>query len=303
VSASAAAAARSRAVEAALALCRFAHFAAAMTLFGAMAFVAALAPPDLARALRPATRAIAAAAIPIAAASALVWLALESASMADDWSALVDPPSIGAVLTDTAFGAVWLWRLVVAAALVGALALGRAGPSVALVVGAALLLMSLGLVDHAAMQTGAVGALHRANDAAHLLATAAWLGGLPMFALSLSAYRDSRLAAEAVTAMRRFSFWGQFDVALVVLTGVGNVALTSGFASFAPTPYRMLLATKLVLVATMIALALINRYVLAPRLKPDGPAQRALARSCLAEVVLGAAVVALVSLFGLLDPS
>ena len=64
----------------------------------------------------------------------------------------------------------------------------------------------------------------------------------------------------------------------------------------------MLLAAKLVLVATMVALALVNRYVLAPRLKADGPARRALMQSCVAEVVLGAAVVALVSLFGLLDP-
>ena len=57
-------------------------------------------------------------------------------------------------MTDTDFGAVWLWRLVLAAALVVALALGRARPTLALVVGAALLLASLGLVDHAAMQTG-----------------------------------------------------------------------------------------------------------------------------------------------------
>jgi putative copper resistance protein D len=291
-------------VEAALALCRFAHFAAAMTLFGATAFVVALAPPDLTRALAPATRAIAAAAIPIAALSALVWLALEAASMAGDWSALVDPESIGAVVTDTDFGAVWLWRLVVAAALVAALALGRAGPTLAFVVGAALLLASLGLVDHAAMQTGAVGALHRANDALHLLATAAWLGGLPMFALCLRAYRDPSLSAGAVTAMRRFSFWGQFDVALVVLTGIANAALTGGLGALAPTtPYRLLLAAKLVLVATMIALALFNRYVLAPRLTTNGPARRALMQSCVAEIVLGAAVVALVSLFGLLDPN
>ena len=290
-------------METALALCRFAHFAAAMMLFGATAFVLALAPPDLARALAPATRAVAAAAIPVAALSALVWLALESASMVGDWTAFFDLGSISAVLTDTDFGAVWLWRLVLAAALVVALALGRARPTPALVVGAALLLASLGLVDHAAMQAGAVGALHRANDALHLLATAAWLGGLPMFALCLKAYPDPSLSADAVTAMRRFSFWGQFDVALVVLTGIVNLALTSGFASFAPTPYRILLGTKLALVATMVALALFNRYVLAPRLAQTRNARRALARGCVAEVVLGAAVVALVSLFGLLDPS
>ena len=291
-------------MEAALALCRFAHFAAAMTLFGATAFVVALAPPDLARALAPATRGIAAATIPIVALSAVVWLALEAASMVGDWSAFFDLGSISAVLTDTDFGAVWLWRLVLAAALVAALALGRGGPTLPLAVGATLLLASLGLVDHAAMQAGALGALHRGNDGLHLLATAAWLGGLPMFALSLRAYRDPSLSAAAVTAMRRFSFWGQFDVALVVLTGIVNVALTSGLPPLAPTsPYRLLLAAKLVLVATMVALAAFNRYVLAPRLRPDGPAQRALARSCVAEVALGAAVIALVSLFGLLDPN
>ena len=292
-------------MEAALAFCRFAHFAAAMTLFGATAFVAALAPPDLSRALAPATRAIAAATIPIAALGALAWLALQSASMAGDWSALVDPQAIGAVLTDTQFGAVWLWRLGLAAALVVALALGRGGPTLKfLVVGATLQLASLGLVGHAAMQAGAVGALHRANDALHLLAAAAWFGGLPMFALSLGAYRDPNLTVAAVTAMRRFSFWGQFDVALIALTGIVNVALTGGLGALAPTtPYRALLAAKLALVATMVALALFNRYVLAPQLALKETAQRALTRNCVAELVIGAAVVALVSLFGLLDPS
>lgn len=290
-------------METALALCRFVHFAAAMILFGAVAYVVALAPRDLARALAPTTRWIATAAIPLAALSALLWLALEAASMEGDWSGLADPGAIGAVLTDTAFGAVWLWRLILATALVVALAFGRGGPTPTLLVGSAALLASLGLVDHAAMQTGAVGALHRANDALHLLTTAAWLGGLPMFALCLDAYRDPRLGADAVTAMRRFSFWGQIDVALVALTGVANVALTSGLGAFAPTPYRALLAAKLILVAAMTAFALFNRYRLAPRLTPEGPARRTLARNCVAEIILGAAVVALVSLFGLFDPS
>jgi putative copper resistance protein D len=287
-------------MEAALAVCRFAHFAAAMTLFGATAFVVALAPRDLALALAPATRAIAAAAIPVAALSAVACLAFESASMTGDWNALVDPRAIGAVLTDTESGAVWQWRLGLAVVLV---ALGRSGPTLALLIGAALLLASLGLVGHAAMQAGVLGALHRANDALHLLAAAAWLGGLPMFALCLRAYREPSLSAAAVTAMWRFSLWGQFDVALILLTGIVNVALTSGLGALAPTtPYRMLLAAKAAVVATMVALAVFNRYVLAPRLTPDGPAQRALRRNCLAEVVLGAAAVAFVSLFGLLDP-
>jgi len=93
-------------MESALALCRFAHFLSAMALFGASLYVRALAPPDLARALAPAARRIAAAAIPLAAFSAVVWIALEAASMADSWGGLVDVDILEGVLTGTAFGAV-----------------------------------------------------------------------------------------------------------------------------------------------------------------------------------------------------
>ena len=126
------------------------------------------------------------------------------------------------------------------------------------------------------MQTGALGALHRANDALHLLATAAWLAACRCSRSASRPIADPSLSADAVTAMRRFSFWGQFDVALVVLTGIVNFALTSGFGALAPTtPYRVLLGAKLALVATMVALALFNRYVLAPRLASERSAQRA----------------------------
>jgi len=152
------------------------------------------------------------------------------------------------------------------------------------------------------MQHGGVGALHRANHALHLLAAGAWLGGLPLFALCLNAYRDPALRRDAAIAMRRFSFWGQFDVALVVLTGAVNVALTSGAPLFPTTSYRALLCAKIAIAATMIAIALANRFLLAPRLKPDAPAQRILMRTSLAEVALCVVAVALVSVLGLLDP-
>ena len=53
----------------------------------------------------------------------------------------------------------------------------------------------------------------------------------------------------------------------------------------------------------MIGLALVNRYVVTPRLAPGAPTQRALLVTSLAEVALGAAAVALVSVFALLDPA
>ena len=291
-------------MEAALAVCRFAHLLAATTLFGASAYFRLLAPPALRAAQDGAARRLAAAAIVVAALSALLWLALEAAAMSGSWAGLVDFETLSDVLANTAFGAVWRGRLLVALALLAAWAFGRHGPSGFLLVASALLLASLGLVGHAAMQGGALGALHRLNHALHLLAAGAWLGGLPAFALSLAAYRDAALRREAVAAMRRFSDWGRFVVALVALTGAANVALTSGAPPLPPTtPYRALLDAKLALVAAMVTLALLNRCVLAPRLKPEGPALRALMATTLAEIVLGAAVVALVSVFGLLDPN
>ena len=188
--------------------------------------------------------------------------------MADDWSAAVDPDQIGAVLTDTAFGHAWATHLVLAAALVAVVAVSpRDGWAVTSLVSAALL-ASLGLVGHAAMQTGAEGALHRANHAVHLMAAGASIGGLVPFAMCLRAYERDDLRKDAVRAMAGFSFWGQLIVAAIVLTGVVNIALTSHRPPLPPTtPYRALLVAKLVIVAIMILLALVNRFVLAPRLK------------------------------------
>ncbi len=104
----------------ALALCRFAHFLAAMLAFGSSAFLWLCAPVDLRRALSPRVRRLALAASLVALATAILWLALEAASMADDWGAAADPGTIAAVLTDTAFGPAWIVHLVFAAALVAA---------------------------------------------------------------------------------------------------------------------------------------------------------------------------------------
>ena len=288
----------------ALAVCRFAHFLAAMLAFGMSAYLWAYAPKRLRLALSPIVRRIVLIASVVALITAVAWLALESASMADDWSAAVDPDQIGAVLTDTAFGHAWATHLVLAAALVAVAAISpRDGWAATSLVSAALL-ASLGLVGHAAMQTGAEGALHRANHAVHLMAAGAWIGGLVPFAMCLRAYERDDLRKDAVRAMAGFSFWGQLIVAAIVLTGVVNIALTSHRPPLPPTtPYRALLVAKLVIVAIMILLALFNRFVLAPRLKTSTYALTALRATSAAEVGLGCLVIALVSVFALLDPA
>ena len=287
-----------------LAVCRFAHFLAAMLAFGMSAYLWAYAPERLRLSLSPVVRRLALVASLVALISAIAWLALESASMADDWSAAIDPGAIGAVLSDTAFGRMWAAHLVLAAALVAVVAFGPSARWATTSLVSAALLASLGLVGHAAMQTGAEGALHRANHAVHLMAAGAWIGGLVPFVMCLRAYERDDLRKDSVRAMAGFSFWGQLIVAAIVLTGVVNIALTSHHPPLPPTtPYRALLVAKLVIVATMILLALFNRFVLAPQLKASANALATLRATSLAEIALGCIVIALVSVFALFDPA
>ena len=280
---------------------------AAMLAFGASAYLWLYTPDALRRSLAPAVGRLVATASVIALVTAILWLQLEAASMADDWNAATDPGVVGAVLTDTAFGNAWIARLVLAAALVLAAFLRR-GHWTTICILSGLLLASLALVGHAAMQTGAEGVLHRADHAVHLLAAGAWLGGLAPFLLCLGAYSDARRRREAVGAMMRFSFFGHFVVAAIVGTGIVNIALTSGRAQLPPTtPYRALLDMKIAIVAAMIAIAVFNRYRLVPRLVPrlkrmEDPTAT-LRLTSVVEVVLGTIVVAIVSVFALLDPA
>jgi copper resistance protein D len=80
--------------------------------------------------------------------------------------------------------------------------------------------------------------------------------------------------------------------------------LTSGRAPIPPTtPYRALLTAKIIIVGIMIALAVFNRFVLAPRLKSSATALAALRLTSAAEVALGCIAVALVSVFALFEPA
>src|SRR5260370_15632392 len=172
----------------ALAVCRFAHFMATALAFGASAFLWLYAPDRLRRRLSPAIWRVVAASSGVAFITDVLWLALEAASIADDWSAVYDPSVIGGVLNDTDFGKAWSVRLVLAAALVAVVAFGRRDRWATITVLSATLLASLALVGHAAMQTGLAGALHRPTHAAHLLTMGAWLARRVPFPICPRAY-------------------------------------------------------------------------------------------------------------------
>jgi Copper resistance protein D len=69
------------------------------------------------------------------------------------------------------------------------------------------------------------------------------------------------------------------------------------------SPYQALLLAKICLVAVMIGLAIVNRYVLAPHLQSVPDDLHRLRFSTIGEVVLGLCAVGVVSILGTLAPT
>ena len=104
--------------------------------------------------------------------------------------------------------------------------------------------------------------------------------------------------------MMRFSRVGHYAVAGVLLTGIINTLFIVGINVPWHAPYVQLLLFKCALVMMMVAIALANRYFLVPRFRPEaGREQQIFIRMTQAEVVLGALVLAAVSLFATGNPS
>ena len=164
------------------------------------------------------------------------------------------------------------------------------------------LLASLALGGHAAATGGALGLAHQLNQGVHLLSSGLWLGSLPGVLLCL--YRPpAALKNEIRELLRGYSLPGQVSVALALLSGLLNSLLILGPERlFRLTPYSSLLLAKVLVVAGMVGLALLNRYGLVPRLAQGPGALQWLRRATLVEIALGVMAVALVAVFSGLDP-
>lgn len=276
------------------------HFAALMLLFGCTLFISRLAPRHLHRLLVRRFSALLRLSLCAGVLSSALMFALQGGIMGDGW-ADVFAPQTWLLLADTQFGSIWLWQIIVAVItlIVGYLQPQQQG-RLMLLSGAQLILMAG--VGHAAMHEGFVGMLQRTNHALHLLCAAAWFGGLlpVIFCMRMS---RTRWKKHAVMAMMRFSRYGHLAVAGVLATGMINTLLIQGAFWSAQTGYGRMLLIKCALVALMVAIAVVNRYVLVPRLGlKNSQAQHFLIWMTWTEVVLGALVLATVSLFATWEP-
>lgn len=311
----------------ALICARAVQFAATLSLAGAVFFAVFVAAPAchaadartrLPEILRSRLRWIAWVALGCTVISGAVWLVAVAQSMSGSaFAEVFSPDVLGTVLLQTGFGRDWLCRLALACLLglmlAPALSARKAraapfrAPAVALAAGLA---GSLAWAGHAAGGEGVEGVVHPAADFLHLVAAAAWVGTLlPLALLLVAAGGDAASVAVARLAVGRFSNWGIVSVATLLVTGSINTWYLAGsVAALTRTEYGHLLLIKIALFLIMVAVAAVNRLVLTPRLVNDASAAataaalRQLRRNTVIEVILGAAIIAVVAALGTNPP-
>ncbi|EPE7163043.1 copper homeostasis membrane protein CopD [Cronobacter sakazakii] len=279
---------------------RFVHVAALMSGAGGALFCVCLAPHAIAEPLAQRLRTLWRGAALTTAISAVAIYAVQAGLMGDGAADSLRP-AIWQAMLSTRFGAVWLWQILLALVTLPCLGLALRRGGLLLLLFCAQLVLLAG-VGHGAMHEGLTGALQRIGYALHVLCAAWWFGGLVPLLMLMRMAKETRWRADAITAMMRFSRYGHIAVAGVIATGIVNSVLILGISWPLHSGYVRLLALKIALVAVMVAIALINRYVLVPKFSRQATAQRRFILMTKLEVALGALVLLSVSLFATWEP-
>jgi copper resistance protein D len=288
----------------ALVICRFLQDASSVLLWGAFAYLSTLLPPALAGEIGRRLTSFKLIAIAIAAGATFSVLPLEASTLGDGWSDAGDLTTMQDFVFETTIGNAWLLQAIAAMALVITIWLAPARQQAATALCAGLLLGCRALMGHSIMGEGAAGVLLQCSCLIHVLSAGAWLGALAPLLLILQRLSRQSHEPDAVAGLRRFSATGQVMVGLAVCSGAVNTALILGRLPLDwSQPYQLLLAAKICLVGVMIVIALINRFVIVPRINSGfRPAAHLLVFPASLELMLGSGALVLVNLFGTFDP-
>jgi putative copper resistance protein D len=294
---------------------RLVHFAGLALLFGGSLF-RLLIRPEVSHQRQPWPPAIDIAVVVAALLSALGWFIGTAASMTGEWSEILEPDVLAAVLVETRFGRLWIGRLALLAAML-ALTLvwrrqTRAREGFMLLL-SGMLTASLAGVGHGSIGTGSLGLIHIAADMAHLLCAAGWLGGLVCLGLDLrqgANGADVQSIDMVRTMLPRFARLGYVAVATLLMTGcINTIVLVPSPQALFGTEYGRILLLKLGLVVMMIAIAICNRLVFSPRIllgaqSPGSDAENTMTlyRSVAVEQAIGLLVLAVVAVLGTTHP-
>jgi putative copper resistance protein D len=310
-----------------LIVARAIHFAATLSVAGAVFFQVFIAGPALRtggdRTRLPTTVRLQLACIAwtgllLSAISGTAWLVIVAQSMSGaNLSDVFSQDVLGTVLLQTGFGQDWIARFVLALLLAGMLfhflAPQRVKPlwiNIVVVALAAGLAGSLAWAGHAVGAEGIEGIVHPAADFVHLVAAAAWVGTLlPLALLLTAAGHDAASFVIARIAIVRFSNLGIASVATLLVTGSINAWYLAGsIPALTETDYGRLLLLKIALFLVMVAIAAFNRLRLTPQLvhgangTASADALRRLRRNASLEVAIGAIIIAVVAALGTNPP-
>ncbi|MGO3742963.1 copper homeostasis membrane protein CopD [Kerstersia sp.] len=281
------------------------HVAALLLCCGTGIYLGYLVPAPLIHPLDRPARHVYSACTLLACLGTVLMIPLQAGRMAGDRMEILSPDTWMAVLQATRFGEAWQWQFFLLPLLLLAWLIRWRPPCQhrAMALASAAMLAALAATGHAAAMDGALGWLHRGNQALHLWAIAYWAGGLPWVFVHLRQL-PRRPDATIIKTLVRYSRVGHWAVALVILSGIGNLFLILG-----PWPwnwatlYMRLMETKFLAAAAMVALALFNRYILVPRMRSQPQAVQALARYTRMEIMLATGIVILIGIIGTLPPN
>ena len=295
-------------------LLRFAHYTLLLGLFGITAFRCIGLRETLAQQPQRKDNGALAVAAVVAPVLTITLMFMSIAAMMAQPVWQLEWTTIEAMVMSTSIGWAFAVRLVLLLAAAILMVFGRTSSAVSV----AALLFGLALITfawngHAAATEGALGTVHRLNDAAHLLAAGLWIGAIGWFLhLTRVARRQPHIFAPVslLADMHRFAPLGSLLVCVVGITGIVNAQLIFGLhnsADVLKTNYGWLLVAKIALVGFMLLFA--ARNALLGRRRPAVPnsvdisSTLAKLRSSLAgEVTLALAVLGLVAFIGMMSP-
>jgi putative copper export protein/mono/diheme cytochrome c family protein len=278
----------------AMALARFLHLAATLSLLGTVGFTALILP--------------AAGSVPdplhrrlvrlwwisglLALLAGVVWFTLQAAAIAgaETWSDLRD--ALPLVAGQTRYGHTMLARLLLllpATVLAIPAGQGAQWPRYPAFLLTAVALFLQGLIGHAGATEGVIGTGLVVSESLHLLAAGLWLGALIPIWLSLRALP----AAASVGVCERFTPVGLACVLVLAATGfLQALELIASLPALVGTRYGHFAMLKIALFLAALVLALLNRLWLTDRVTAENRgARRHLLQSVSIETVIGLAIV------------
>jgi putative copper resistance protein D len=300
-------------------MARAVHFASTAMVAGPLIFQVTISDgilhvsPKLGQAMRRFTLRIVWSALPVVMISVMLWVLLLATSIGGlSFGDTISTGVLQTVIDETLFGSVSEIRLLLLAVLAAFLFFGQIPvfrwPALLAAIG---LMASIAWTGHAASTVASLGWLHLTSDVLHLLAAAAWIGGLPSYVWLLVTARrgNDDLSMAVIQRMTdRFSLVGILSVAALIVSGVVNAWLVvRSVQALVTSDYGHLLILKVILFIALLAFAAVNRFVLTPQLAICGdrfllePIRR-LTRNSLIELVLGGMVFAVVGALGTLHP-